>query len=108
MATTKTLFLELFQPFAQYRNPFTFYYGQTFPLPPKSTIIGMLQNACTMYYNEKFWYLKVSVHGGFESTFWNYKSLIKGNVSLEKYGKNIMLVNQKRLLYGHGLRSQRS
>jgi len=65
------LFVEIFQPFAQYRNPFTFYYAQTYPLPPKSTIIGMLQNACNDWYGnnqEKDWEgLKVSIHGGFES-----------------------------------------
>jgi CRISPR-associated protein Cas5t len=47
----KTLFVEIFQPFAQYRNPFTFYYAQSYPLPPKSTIIGMLQNATDRYYD---------------------------------------------------------
>ncbi|MGB9831021.1 MAG: CRISPR-associated protein Cas5, partial [Fervidicoccus fontis] len=45
-----TLFVEIFQPFAQYRNPFTFYYAQTYPLPPKSTILGMLQNAVEDWY----------------------------------------------------------
>jgi len=82
----KTLFLEIFQPFAQYRNPFTFYYAQTYPLPPKSTIIGMLQNATDSYYDERFWNLKVSVHGGFESAFWNYQQLIKGEVTVGRIG----------------------
>ncbi len=82
----KTLFIEIFQPFAQYRNPFTFYYAQTYPLPPKSTIIGMLQNATNRYYDPEFWNLKVSVHGGFESVFWNYQQLIKGDVSISRVG----------------------
>jgi len=106
----KTLFIEIFQPFAQYRNPFTFYYAQTYPLPPKSTIIGMLQNAVGDWYGNEFgienwWNLKVSVHGGFESVFWNYQSLIKGEV---KFDKNMRLVNQNLPLYGEGLISQRS
>jgi len=84
--TEKTLFIELFQPFAQYRNPFTFYYAQTYPLPPKSTIIGMLQNATDNYYDERFWDLKVSVHGGFECMFWNYQQLIKGEITIGKIG----------------------
>ena len=46
----KIFLMEIFQPFAQYRNPFTFYYAQTYPLPPKSTIIGMLQNAQNDWY----------------------------------------------------------
>jgi len=106
----RTIALELFQPYAQYRNPFTFYYAQTYPLPPKSTIIGMLQNACNDWYGniygmEKWWNLKVSVHGGFESVFWNYQSLIKGDVELKNDGK---LLNQGLPLYGKGVKSQRT
>jgi len=106
----KILFIELFQPFAQYRNPFTFYYAQTYPLPPKSTIIGMLQNACNDWYGnrygmEKWRKIKVSVHGGFESVFWNYQNLIKGDVELKNDGK---LWNQELPLYGKGIKSQRT
>jgi len=95
----KTLLIELFQPFAQYRNPFTFYYAQTYPLPPKSTIIGMLQNALDDWYGqreglEKWWSLKVSVHGGFESVFWNYQQLIKGEISLVRFYGRPILWNQ--------------
>jgi len=125
MVAEKTIFLEIFQPFAQYRNPFTFYYAQTFPLPPKSTIIGMLQNAVGDWYGKSKWYkvenekgeelienrwwdLKISVHGGFESVFWNYQSLIKGDITLSKKEGNPMLVNQKLPLYRYGLTSQRS
>jgi len=108
MSEEKTLFIELFQPFAQYRNPFTFYYAQTYPLPPKSTIIGMLQNATGKYYDEDFWNLKVSVHGGFESLFWNYQNLIKGDISLAKYRGKIVLWNQGLPLYSGGLKSQRT
>ncbi|MCM8804505.1 MAG: type I-B CRISPR-associated protein Cas5b [Candidatus Omnitrophica bacterium] len=120
MITEKILFIELFQPFAQYRNPFTFYYAQSYPLPPKSTIIGMLQNAVGDWYGntennlEKWWNLKVSVHGGFESIFWNYQSLIKGKLNFAKNGiwinrhdknpgGNIWLP-----VYGEGITSQRS
>jgi len=106
----RAIVFELFQPFAQYRNPFTFYYAQTYPLPPKSTIIGMLQNACNDWYGnrygvENWWNLKVSVHGGFESVFWNYQNLIKGDVELKNDGK---LWNQELPLYGKGIKSQRT
>ena len=95
----KTLLIELFQPFAQYRNPFTFYYAQTYPLPPKSTVIGMLQNALNDWYgNERgikeWWSLKVSVHGGFESIFWNYQQFIKGEISLVRVHGRPTLWNQ--------------
>lgn len=106
----KIIFIEIFQPFAQYRNPFTFYYSQTYPLPPKSTIIGMLQNAVGDWYGneygiEKWWNLKISVHGGFESIFWNYQNLIKGEI---KFDENMRLINQNLPLYGDGLTSQRT
>ena len=107
----KILLIEAFQPFAQYRNPFTFYYAQTYPLPPKSAIIGMIQNAAGSYYDSKFWEIKVSVHGGFESVFWNYQNLIKATTSgitLKKYKGRPVLFNQGFPLYGEIQTSQRS
>lgn len=114
----KTILVQIFQPFSQYRNPFTFYYAQTYPLPPKSTVIGMLQNACGDWYGnhtgiERWWGLKMSIHGGFESTFWNYQSLIKGEVKLSNKTKRgwlseLALVNQELPLYGGGIKSQRT
>jgi len=101
----RTICIEVFQPFAQYRNPFTFYYAQTYPLPPKSTIIGMLQNATDMYYDLEFWKLKISVHGGFESVFWNYQQLIKGYVEIDR---NFRVMNQGKPLYNEGVKSQRT
>ncbi len=111
MDEEKIILIEAFQPFAQYRNPFTFYYAQTYPLPPKSAIIGMLQNATGRYYDSEFWNIKVSVHGGFESVFWNYQSLIKATTSgitLKKYKGRAILFNQGFPLYGEGHTSQRS
>ncbi|KZX12041.1 type I-B CRISPR-associated protein Cas5b [Methanobrevibacter curvatus] len=108
---TKTIILELFQPFAQYRNPFTFFYGQSYPLPPKSTIIGMLQNITNNYYDVSFFDLQVSIHGGFESLFWNYQNLIKSSpndIKLMNYKGKVKLWNQKRPLYNKGIKSQRS
>lgn len=99
--------IKAFQPFAQYRNPFTFYYAQTYPLPPKTTIIGMLQNLMGKYYEKDFWKLDVSVHGGFESYYWNYQQLIKGDIELKKIGNRIMTFNQGLPLYAHH-HSQRS
>jgi CRISPR-associated protein Cas5t len=107
----KITLLEIFQPFAQYRNPFTFYYAQTYPLPPKSTLIGMLQNITGRYYDEDFYDMEISIHGGFESFFWNYQSLIKGTkdgINLKKYKGEIKLWNQGFPLYGKGITSQRS
>lgn len=68
----------------------------------------MLQNATGKYYDEDFWNLKVSVHGGFESVFWNYQNLIKGDISLAMYRGKIVLWNQGLPLYSGGLKSQRT
>ena len=105
---TRTLLLHCTQPFAQYRNPFTFYYAQTFPLPPKSTIIGMLQNATGKYYCGEFWKLQVSIHGGFESVFWNYSCMIKGDVKLMNGKLMNKVMNKEFPLYGDAKTSQRT
>ncbi|MEM4719785.1 MAG: type I-B CRISPR-associated protein Cas5b [Candidatus Pacearchaeota archaeon] len=109
----KTLLIHAKQHFAQYRNPFTFYDAQTFPLPPKSTIIGMLQNATNKYYDESFWDLLVSVHGGFESVFWNYSNIIKAQkIQICKENSNYKLFVEQREgifpLYGGIKNSQRT
>lgn len=107
----RTILLEIFQPFAQYKNPFTFYYAQTYPLPPKSTIIGMLQNVTGRYYDETFFDIKLNIQGGFESVFWNYQQLIKGSkegINLVNYKGKPKLWNQGFPLYGNGITSQRS
>lgn len=111
----ETLYIEIFQPFAQYRNPFTFYYAQSYPLPPKSTVVGMLQNAIDDWYGnnkyglEKWWEeLIISVHGGFESFFWNYQQLIKGYPYLIKVGEKISLWSQDKPLYNEGVKAQRT
>ena len=95
MIGLKTLYIEIFQPYAQYRNPFTFYYAQSYPLPPKATIVGMLQNAVGDWYGFNEWYgegdksdnglkknkwwdnLRISVHSLFARSVWNYHQLIK-------------------------------
>jgi len=117
MTEETILFIEIFQPYAIYRNPFTFYYAQTFPLPPKSTIIGMLQNACNDWYGnihgiETWWGLKIAVFGGFECSFWNYQHNIKGELYIDK--ESNVLVNRQgakknpKPLYGYGQKAQRT
>lgn len=106
--TEKTFYIEIFQPYAQYRNPFTFYYAQSFPLPLKSTVIGMLQNATNRFYDEEFWKLRLSIHGGFESVYWNYQQLIKGYPKIEIKENKLLVVNQGLPLYNEGKKAQRT
>jgi CRISPR-associated protein Cas5t len=78
----------------------------------------MLQNACDDWYGnkklEEWWNLKVSVHGGFESVFWNYQSLIKGELGVNVDGVWInrndgkLRGNMWLPLYGEGIASQRT
>jgi len=110
--------VELFQPFAQFRNPFTFFYAQTFPLPPKSQIIGMLQNLTGDYYNSDYFSkIKVAVFGAHESIFWNYSQMIKGmpQLGVERKGRQIVDNaiklrggNDSQPLYGSTKKSQRT
>ncbi|MEM2772583.1 MAG: CRISPR-associated protein Cas5 [Candidatus Pacearchaeota archaeon] len=92
------LFLKLFQPFTQFRNPFTFFYAQTFPLPPKSTILGFLENATDKYYSGCFDDLKISIWGYYSSIYWNYLHFIKGNPYLDE--NRILKGGDKKPLYG--------
>jgi len=99
--TEKILFIYFFQPFAQYRNSLTFYYAQSYPLPPKTTIIGMLQRITGRYYDEEFWNLKISVHGGFESRLWNLQQLIgTPRIRLKKIGTRAFICFESELQTG--------
>ncbi len=74
------LALHIYQPFASYRNPYTWRYTQTYPLPPKTTIVGMIQNLLgpEYYYNtELFNRLKIFVAGDHNALFTNYIHHIK-------------------------------
>ncbi|MEJ5284996.1 MAG: type I-B CRISPR-associated protein Cas5b [Brevinematales bacterium] len=67
-----TLRLQIYQPQAHYRIPFTFQRRHTYPIPPYSTIIGFLCNACGIDDQKKEIYniikdLKISIAGKFET-----------------------------------------
>ncbi len=94
----KILFLQLFQPFAQFRNPFTFFYAQTFPLPPKSTILGFLENATSKYYSGEFDDLQISIWGYHSTIYWNYLHFIKGDPYIDERG--IIRGKDSKPLYG--------
>ncbi len=95
--SNKILFIHIFQPFAQFRNPFTIQYAQTFLLPPPSTLIGMLQNMTGRYYDEEFRKLRFSIHGASAAVFWNYQRLIStSSISFGLYnGRPVPIVREK-------------
>lgn len=64
--------LKIYQPHAHYRIPFTFSRRHTYPIPPYSTVIGFLCNACGVDDQNKDLYrdgireLKISISGRFK------------------------------------------
>ena len=84
MSNSKTFFLYIFQPFAHYRNPFTWNHPRTLPLPPRSTVVGMLQRLTGDYYGSKKYHeewrnLEIMILGRFSTKFNNYSRLYKGD-----------------------------
>jgi len=65
--------LIIYQPQAHYRVPFTYQRRHTYPIPPYSTIIGFLCNACGVddqendLYKEVIRHLKISIAGRFQT-----------------------------------------
>lgn len=70
----KILKLKLFQETACYKKPFAYKVAETYPLPPYSTIIGMLHKILQAQSGEYF-PMEVSVQGEYESIFSNYQTL---------------------------------
>lgn len=70
----KILKLKLFQETACYKKPFAFKVGETYPLPPYSTIIGMFHKILGAASGEYF-PMNISIQGNYESIFNNYQTL---------------------------------
>ena len=70
----KILKLELDQETACYKKPFATKVAETYPLPPYSTIIGMLHKILQAKSGEYF-PMNISVQGEHEGIFSNYQSL---------------------------------
>lgn len=86
----KILRMKLFQETACYKKPFAFKVAETYPLPPYSTVIGMvhkiLKAECGEYYD-----VNVSVQGRYESIFSNYQNLrmFKGKDKVTSMPRNV-------------------
>ena len=70
----KILKLKLFQETACYKKPFAFKVAETYPLPPYSTVIGMLHKILGATSGEYF-PMNISIQGNYESIFNNYQNL---------------------------------
>lgn len=74
----RCLKLKLYQEVACYTKPFAFKVGETYPLPPYSTVLGMLHRVLgATEYQEG---LGISIQGRYEDKFVDYRStyLYKG------------------------------
>ena len=70
----KILKLKLFQETACYKKPFAFKVAETYPLPPYSTVIGMLHKVLQAQ-NGEYFDMNISIQGEYEGIFSNYQNL---------------------------------
>ena len=68
--------MKLFQETACYKKPFAFKVAETYPLPPYSTVIGMLHKILQAESGE-YYDMNISIQGEYESIFSNYQNLYK-------------------------------
>jgi len=81
-APKEVLKFEIFAPIAVFKTPFSVKGFETFPLPPYSTVIGLLYTALGKKYNgEKF---SLSVQGDYEVLFRDYLTFRKYNKEKKK------------------------
>jgi len=53
MQAMKALLIQIYQPTAHFRIPFTYQRRHTYPIPPYSTVIGLLCNLLGIYYHDE-------------------------------------------------------
>lgn len=84
----KILKLKLFQEDVCYRKPFSLKVSETYPLPPYSTVIGMLHNILDAETGEHYRF-NISIQGDYESVYNNYTHMRKflNDIEKEKYKK---------------------
>lgn len=101
MKKMKILKLKLFQETACYKKPFAFKVAETYPLPPYSTVIGMLHKILQARPGEYF-DMNISIQGEYESIFSNYQSLrmYKGKDKVTAMPRNVhQLLNIELILH---------
>ena len=86
----KILKLKLYQETACYKKPFASKVAETYPLPPYSTIIGMLHKILQAKPGEYF-PMNISIQGEYESIFNNYQNLrmYKGKDKVTAMPRNV-------------------
>lgn len=92
----EVLRVKLYQNLVNYRKPTSFQLKESFPLPPYSTIIGMVHNACNF---ETYHSMQVSVQGKYTSKvndLWTrYEGYIKYEEGRHSLAIPVPTVNRK-------------
>ena len=86
----KILKLKLYQETACYKKPFATKVAETYPLPPYSTVIGMLHKILQANSGEYF-PMNISIQGDYEGIFSNYQTLraYKGKDKVTAMPRNV-------------------
>lgn len=71
----RVLKLNLFQETVCYKKPFAFKVGETYPLPPYSTVTGMLHKVLKVEPGSPPIPMRISIQGNYENKFVNYQSM---------------------------------
>lgn len=72
----EVLKIKLYQPFANFRKPFSYRVLDSYPLPPPSTVKGWLHNIIGAK-NGEYYKMAVSIAGKFDSTVYDIQKIIK-------------------------------
>lgn len=68
----KVLRIDLYQESACYKKPFAYKVAETYPLPPYSTVLGMIHN---IIHATEYIPMKLSIQGNYESIFNSYNTM---------------------------------
>lgn len=95
----KIIKMKLFQETACYKKPFAFKVAETYPLPPYSTVIGMIHRILQADSGEYF-PMNISIQGEYESIFSNYQNLrmYKGKDKVTAMPRNVHQLLNVRLI----------
>lgn len=92
----KAIRLKIYQETANYRLPYDFDFRESLPLPPYSTVIGMIHNLCR--FNE-YHPMQISISGSYASTTSNLQTKYEfGGISKDR--KNFITVGDLRVSRG--------
>ena len=95
---SKALKLSFYLPYAVFRNPLTFTYTQTYPLPPPSTVVGLIQKMVRRFDIYDQWRrgkIRLSIKGDYKSTFTHFVRKIKGNLYFDHLILNVTSRDKK-------------